>query len=723
MAEAVTPELRSAIIKTAGDLGINPLDLATVISYETAGTFDPWKRGPTTKWGTHRGLIQWGEPQARQYGVTKDMPVSAQLEAAGKYLRDRGVRPGMGILDVYSAINAGGVGPEFHSRSDEAAGGAPGTVRDKVANQMGDHRRKAAQLLGRAGRGDGFDPNTFGAVAVNDDGGAAPMAFASEQPQRSPAQQAIGNIVNVQPAELTIAEQQPMQPFDPATVGAVQFDPTELGAVPVKEEGAEAVQEGAITLPADDPAIAPEESGEGEPKDFSLVNGILSAITGGSEAGLMGGFDDEIGAAMIAPVRATINYLGGEGFDLGESYRSLRDEKQAQKEKRREQYPVTSLAGEVMGGLALGGSAARHGLTMVGRSLPGVGKTGAAALEGAAYGGVYGAGEAEPGERLEGAATGATVGAVTGAGLERVGRGLANRAARKAAPAAQSSEELSAQARVLYQQADNAGITIKAPAVDKLAARVSGVAGRINKDLRPNTAGIVDDVLSLRGKNVTLQELDELRQVANLSMKRAQPQDERTLLLVKNAIDDFADSLKAGDITGDVGGIQLIKQAREVWSRKAKTEIIEDIVEKAKNQATGFENGLVSQFRALANNKAKMKAFTPAEREMIKKIVRRGSAHGILRALGMMAPNSTFGGLMTGGVGVGAGIIPGAAVAGTGMAARSGAGALTRGKVNNLQQAVSTGQPPAINMLPNRVSPLIPGGVAGTEGVRRSLAQ
>ena len=43
--------LASGIIETANALGIDPVDLATAISYETAGTFDPTKRGPTTKWG------------------------------------------------------------------------------------------------------------------------------------------------------------------------------------------------------------------------------------------------------------------------------------------------------------------------------------------------------------------------------------------------------------------------------------------------------------------------------------------------------------------------------------------------------------------------------------------------------------------------------------------------------------------------------------------------
>lgn len=142
-------ELRNAIIATSQSLGINPLDLATAISYETAGTFDPVKRGPTTQWGQHRGLIQFGEPQAEKYGVDWNNPIGSQLGengAVAKYLRDAGVKPGMGLLDIYSAINAGHVGK--YNASDANNGGAPGTVRDKVNDQMSGHRGKAAALLG-----------------------------------------------------------------------------------------------------------------------------------------------------------------------------------------------------------------------------------------------------------------------------------------------------------------------------------------------------------------------------------------------------------------------------------------------------------------------------------------------------------------------------------------------------------------------------------------------
>lgn len=137
------------IIETAQSLGMDPIDLATIISYETAGTFDPSKRGPTTQWGTHRGLIQFGEPQARRYGVNWDDPMGSQLGPDGaiaRYYRANGWQPGMGIMDAYSIVNAGG--PGLYHRSDANNGGAPGTVADKVNYQMAGHRQNALQLLG-----------------------------------------------------------------------------------------------------------------------------------------------------------------------------------------------------------------------------------------------------------------------------------------------------------------------------------------------------------------------------------------------------------------------------------------------------------------------------------------------------------------------------------------------------------------------------------------------
>lgn len=168
-------DLRTGIIETANALGMNPLDLATIISYETAGTFDPTQPGPTTQWGQHRGLIQWGEPQAQQYGVDWQDPLGSQLGADGaivRYYQDRGWQPGMGLLDAYSVVNAGA--PGRYNASDANNGGAPGTVRDKVEQQMGGHRANALALFGDEA------PSTYDAPPQN--------ALAANEPPPEPVQ-------------------------------------------------------------------------------------------------------------------------------------------------------------------------------------------------------------------------------------------------------------------------------------------------------------------------------------------------------------------------------------------------------------------------------------------------------------------------------------------------------------------------------------------------------
>lgn len=145
-------DMRSLIVETANELGMNPVTLATIISYETAGTFNPRKKGPTTKWGQHEGLIQFGQPQQKEYGVdlsSEEAAIRSQLGKDGavvKYFRRNGWQPGMGELDAYSIVNAGA--PGRYNASDTAAGGAPGTVRDKVETQFAGHRQKATALLG-----------------------------------------------------------------------------------------------------------------------------------------------------------------------------------------------------------------------------------------------------------------------------------------------------------------------------------------------------------------------------------------------------------------------------------------------------------------------------------------------------------------------------------------------------------------------------------------------
>jgi len=177
----VDPAVVDGIIATAQGLGVDPADLLTSVSYETGGTFNPKQLGPRTQWGQHKGLIQFGEPQAKQHGVDWNNPVGSQLGPNGaiaSYLRSTGVKPGMGLLDIYSAINAGGVGR--YNRSDAHNGGAPGTVRDKVEQQMAGHRARALALLQER------SANQSNMPVVQPGPGAAPMPLARQNAQTAP---------------------------------------------------------------------------------------------------------------------------------------------------------------------------------------------------------------------------------------------------------------------------------------------------------------------------------------------------------------------------------------------------------------------------------------------------------------------------------------------------------------------------------------------------------
>src|SRR6185369_14729415 len=94
-----------AVNKSASELGVNAKDLALAMSYETGGTFDSSMRGGDT--GKRVGLIQAGDQEMKDYGISPDQTPAQQMEGVTKYLKARGLQPGMGLEDIYSTINAG----------------------------------------------------------------------------------------------------------------------------------------------------------------------------------------------------------------------------------------------------------------------------------------------------------------------------------------------------------------------------------------------------------------------------------------------------------------------------------------------------------------------------------------------------------------------------------------------------------------------------------------
>lgn len=94
-----------AIRAAAQLLGIDPNDLAAVISFETGGTFRQDIRNPTS---SATGLIQFMEATAKQLGTSTAelarMSFEEQMKYVVKYLQGRGITNGSTLGDVYSAV-------------------------------------------------------------------------------------------------------------------------------------------------------------------------------------------------------------------------------------------------------------------------------------------------------------------------------------------------------------------------------------------------------------------------------------------------------------------------------------------------------------------------------------------------------------------------------------------------------------------------------------------
>lgn len=110
-AAALMPKAVSdAILDGAKKLGINPNDLAAVISFETGGTFNTNARNPTS---SATGLIQFMEgsdnkDDGKYFGMTRDqfgnlLPLQ-QMDHVVSYLKGRGIGPGAGVAEVYDAV-------------------------------------------------------------------------------------------------------------------------------------------------------------------------------------------------------------------------------------------------------------------------------------------------------------------------------------------------------------------------------------------------------------------------------------------------------------------------------------------------------------------------------------------------------------------------------------------------------------------------------------------
>jgi murein DD-endopeptidase MepM/ murein hydrolase activator NlpD len=133
------------IKQVAANINADPIDLATLISFETAGTFSPSIRGPVVKdRGRAVGLIQFMPSTAAELGTTSEalaqMSQIEQMDYVQKYLIKRGFKGG-GLKQLYSTVFAG------HPNARGSISDGYHTLDSAVERMNREHRGRAIALL------------------------------------------------------------------------------------------------------------------------------------------------------------------------------------------------------------------------------------------------------------------------------------------------------------------------------------------------------------------------------------------------------------------------------------------------------------------------------------------------------------------------------------------------------------------------------------------------
>jgi hypothetical protein len=228
-------------------------------------------------------------------------------------------------------------------------------------------------------------------------------------------------------------------------------------------------------------------------------------------------------------------------------------------------------------------------------------------------------------------------------------------------------KQLKSVSRAVYKEIDDLGASVSKDPYRRLVTELNSVAkkGGIDPDITPKATKALGRFNELVGQDVKLTDLDTVRKVAQNAARSLEPAEASIGVQMIGVVDDFMDNLDEAAFAKPIKGAEDVgaryKVARDLWGRARKSEMIGEVFEKARNQASGFENGIRTQFRSILNNKKSSKFFNTAEKEALKRVVRGDKTENFLKLLGRFGfSEGSATNIVGGALGAGAG----AAVAG-----------------------------------------------------------
>lgn len=269
-----------------------------------------------------------------------------------------------------------------------------------------------------------------------------------------------------------------------------------------------------------------------------------------------------------------------------------------------------------------------------------------------------------------------------------------------------------------YAKAEQLGVVVRPEPYRDAVSKIAAQAQRdgINPTLHPRATAALQEMQRAADNPMTLSELETVRRIVNAAARSVDPDERRVAYTLINGLDDFVGGLTPEQTLAGgqnaAAASEILSNARALWSRAKKSELMDWAFTRAANQPSGMENGLRIQFRQILNNKQLRRGFSPDEIQAMEKVVQGDFTTNTLRRIGKLSAGSGAQSNMLNammGTGLGAGVggtvggpvgaaIGAGSVAGLGYGAQRGAEALTTRNARLAQALMASGAadiPPA----------------------------
>lgn len=261
-----------------------------------------------------------------------------------------------------------------------------------------------------------------------------------------------------------------------------------------------------------------------------------------------------------------------------------------------------------------------------------------------------------------------------------------------------------------YQAARDYGAVYSPEAASNFASEIAATAARERVNLRttPKAVGVLEELQTVSGKPMTLDDLDELRQFVGLHLGDGTDAEQRVGTIFRKEIDRFIDTaspemMMGGDPAVASGLISRARQANQRW-RKVEDLVTQTIKKQDRAIVSGVGGNTDNATRqAVLRSYENQRGLSPEEAAAYRRAFTGSPTQNLMRSVGRMSPEmgglQALGGVLATGVGGATGGAGGLAMTGgpviAGFVAKRIADGMTRNRVTALVKTLATGGPEA----------------------------